>query len=105
MTADTAGGVGQEHEHRTHGEHGEHRHDPECGHERLPHGDHADFLHAGHRHAEHDGHWDEHGTPAGDETMDWASTEQAAAIADEERAETDSTRAGEQGASAEDLLA
>jgi hypothetical protein len=24
------------------------------------HGDHVDYLHDGHRHAEHDGHWDDH---------------------------------------------
>jgi hypothetical protein len=26
----------------------------------VTHGDHVDYLHDGHRHAEHDGHWDDH---------------------------------------------
>ncbi len=103
MTTDTGDTVAQEH--RAHSEHGEHRHGPECGHQALPHDDHVDYLHAGHRHFEHDGHWDEHGTPAGDETMDWASTQQAAAIAEVERSEIDETRSDEQGASADHLLA
>ena len=27
---------------------------------RMPHGDHVDYLHDGHRHAAHEGHYDEH---------------------------------------------
>jgi hypothetical protein len=26
----------------------------------VPHGDHVDYVHEGHRHAAHEGHWDEH---------------------------------------------
>jgi zinc transport system permease protein len=26
----------------------------------MPHGDHVDYLHDGHRHAAHEGHYDEH---------------------------------------------
>jgi hypothetical protein len=26
----------------------------------VEHGDHTDYVHDGHRHAAHDGHWDEH---------------------------------------------
>jgi hypothetical protein len=26
----------------------------------ISHGDHTDFVHDGHRHAAHEGHWDEH---------------------------------------------
>jgi hypothetical protein len=26
----------------------------------VPHGDHLDYVHDGHRHAAHDGHWDDH---------------------------------------------
>jgi hypothetical protein len=26
----------------------------------VQHGDHVDYLHDGHRHAEHEGHYDEH---------------------------------------------
>jgi hypothetical protein len=26
----------------------------------VPHADHTDYLHDGHRHAGHDGHWDDH---------------------------------------------
>jgi zinc transport system permease protein len=26
----------------------------------VPHGDHVDYIHDGHRHAAHDGHYDEH---------------------------------------------
>jgi hypothetical protein len=26
----------------------------------MSHGDHTDFIHDGHRHASHEGHWDEH---------------------------------------------
>lgn len=38
----------------------EHRHGEGCGHECVQHGDHVDYLHDGHRHAEHDDHYDEH---------------------------------------------
>jgi zinc transport system permease protein len=27
----------------------------------VPHDDHVDYLHDGHRHAAHEGHYDEHG--------------------------------------------
>lgn len=37
-----------------------HEHGPGCGHRALTHGDHVDYLHDGHRHAPHDGHYDEH---------------------------------------------
>jgi hypothetical protein len=26
----------------------------------VPHEDHVDYVHDGHRHAAHDGHWDDH---------------------------------------------
>ena len=39
----------------------EHVHGEGCGHETVQHGDHVDYLHDGHRHAEHEGHYDEHG--------------------------------------------
>jgi hypothetical protein len=26
----------------------------------VPHGDHTDYVHDGHRHAAHEGHWDDH---------------------------------------------
>jgi hypothetical protein len=26
----------------------------------VPHGDHTDYVHDAHRHAAHNGHWDEH---------------------------------------------
>jgi hypothetical protein len=26
----------------------------------MQHGDHVDYVHDGHRHAAHEGHWDEH---------------------------------------------
>jgi hypothetical protein len=32
----------------------------DCAHEKVPHGDHVDYLHDGHRHAEHEDHYDEH---------------------------------------------
>jgi hypothetical protein len=32
----------------------------DCTHEKVPHGDHVDYLHDGHRHAEHEDHYDEH---------------------------------------------
>ena len=38
-----------------------HEHGPGCGHEAVAHGDHVDYLHDGHRHAAHEGHYDEHG--------------------------------------------
>jgi zinc transport system permease protein len=38
-----------------------HEHGPGCGHEAVAHGDHVDYLHDGHRHAPHEGHYDEHG--------------------------------------------
>ncbi|WP_298751221.1 metal ABC transporter permease [uncultured Serinicoccus sp.] len=37
-----------------------HEHGPGCGHEAVAHGDHVDYLHDGHRHAAHEGHYDEH---------------------------------------------
>ena len=37
-----------------------HEHGPACGHSTLPHGDHVDYIHDGHRHAPHEGHYDEH---------------------------------------------
>ncbi len=52
--------------------HGDHAHDEECGHAALAHEEHTDYIHDTHRHARHDGHWDEHslvatmtGTPVG----------------------------------------
>lgn len=39
-----------------------HEHGLDCGHEAVPHGDHVDYLHDGHRHAAHEGHYDEHAT-------------------------------------------
>lgn len=38
----------------------EHAHSTGCGHVAVPHGDHVDYAHDGHRHADHQGHWDEH---------------------------------------------
>ena len=38
----------------------EHEHGPNCGHQSLEHNDHVDYLHDGHRHAPHQGHYDEH---------------------------------------------
>ena len=38
-----------------------HVHGENCGHETIAHGDHVDYVHDGHRHAEHEGHYDEHG--------------------------------------------
>jgi zinc transport system permease protein len=48
----------------------DHEHGPGCGHPAVVHGDHVDYLHDGHRHAPHEGHYDEHvlgaeGAPAG----------------------------------------
>jgi hypothetical protein len=45
--------------HQEHTAH-EHDHDENCGHARVRHGDHVDYLHDGHRHAAHEGHWDDH---------------------------------------------
>ncbi len=39
----------------------EHEHGVECGHPAVLHGDHVDYVHDGHRHAPHQGHYDEHG--------------------------------------------
>ena len=53
-------------EHRQHEQAGhEHVHGPSCGHETVQHGDHVDYVHDGHRHAEHEGHYDEHGDEQG----------------------------------------
>ncbi len=41
-----------------------HEHGQSCGHPAVAHGDHVDYLHDGHRHAPHEGHYDEH-TPQG----------------------------------------
>ncbi|MCU1670188.1 MAG: hypothetical protein JWP40_3115 [Blastococcus sp.] len=41
-----------------------HVHGEGCGHESVQHGDHVDYLHDGHRHADHEGHYDEHGDSA-----------------------------------------
>ena len=38
----------------------EHEHGPECGHPAIEHEHHVDYLHDGHRHAPHEGHYDEH---------------------------------------------
>ncbi|MGZ4652438.1 metal ABC transporter permease [Oryzihumus sp.] len=38
----------------------DHEHGPGCGHPAVAHGDHVDYLHDGHRHAPHEGHYDEH---------------------------------------------
>jgi zinc transport system permease protein len=37
-----------------------HQHGPDCGHVAVRHGDHVDYVHDGHRHAEHEAHYDEH---------------------------------------------
>ncbi len=37
-----------------------HVHHPGCGHALVRHGDHDDYIHDGHRHAAHEGHYDEH---------------------------------------------
>ena len=42
----------------------DHEHGPGCGHPAVGHGDHVDYLHDGHRHAAHEGHYDEHGQHA-----------------------------------------
>jgi len=38
----------------------EHEHGPDCGHPAIEHEHHVDYLHDGHRHAPHEGHYDEH---------------------------------------------
>ncbi len=38
----------------------EHEHGPDCGHPAIEHDHHVDYLHDGHRHAPHQGHYDEH---------------------------------------------
>ncbi|MGL5865624.1 MAG: metal ABC transporter permease [Dermatophilaceae bacterium] len=38
----------------------DHEHGSGCGHPAVAHGDHVDYLHDGHRHAAHQGHYDEH---------------------------------------------
>jgi zinc transport system permease protein len=38
----------------------EHEHGPDCGHPAIEHNHHVDYLHDGHRHAPHQGHYDEH---------------------------------------------
>jgi zinc transport system permease protein len=38
----------------------DHEHGQGCGHPAVAHGDHVDYLHDGHRHAPHEGHYDEH---------------------------------------------
>ena len=47
------------HQHRRAERH-DHEHGPECGHPAVAHGDHVDYVHDGHRHAPHEGHYDEH---------------------------------------------
>ncbi|NHA68418.1 metal ABC transporter permease [Phycicoccus flavus] len=47
-----------------HAERHDHEHGRDCGHPALEHGDHLDYLHDGHRHAAHEGHYDEHGERA-----------------------------------------
>lgn len=37
-----------------------HEHGPDCGHPAMAHDRHVDYLHDGHRHAPHQGHYDEH---------------------------------------------
>ncbi len=48
----------------------EHEHGPGCGHPAVAHGDHVDYLHGGHRHAAHEGHYDEHGEALEHEDVD-----------------------------------
>ncbi|MGW4490834.1 hypothetical protein [Streptomyces sp. NPDC004376] len=38
----------------------DHQHGEGCGHVSVPHEEHVDYVHGGHRHAAHDGHWDDH---------------------------------------------
>lgn len=47
-----------------HESHGMHTHGEDCGHAALQHGDHKDYVHDTHRHARHEGHWDEHAPTA-----------------------------------------
>jgi zinc transport system permease protein len=37
-----------------------HQHGRDCGHVAVRHGNHVDYVHDGHRHAEHEEHYDEH---------------------------------------------
>ncbi|GAA2906337.1 hypothetical protein GCM10010478_00990 [Streptomyces erythrogriseus] len=46
-------------QHHPHSGHA-HAHGEGCGHVAVPHGDHMDYVHDGHRHAAHQGHWDDH---------------------------------------------
>ncbi|AEH10693.1 hypothetical protein FsymDg_3397 [Candidatus Protofrankia datiscae] len=46
--------------HPAHHSTSEHPHTYGCGHVAVPHHDHIDYIHDNHRHADHDGHWDEH---------------------------------------------
>jgi hypothetical protein len=46
----------------------DHKHGAECGHEAVEHGDHTDYIHDGHLHAEHAGHFDNHGPERMDKT-------------------------------------
>ncbi len=50
--------------------HAEHEHGAGCGHDVVAHGDHVDYLHDGHRHAPHEGHYDEHSLPERDRVLD-----------------------------------
>jgi len=43
----------------------EHEHGPDCGHPAVEHEHHVDYLHDGHRHAPHEGHYDEHDVSVG----------------------------------------
>ena len=43
----------------------DHEHGPGCGHPGVTHEDHVDYLHDGHRHAPHEGHYDEHESRVG----------------------------------------
>ena len=57
---DRGGGIPEvEQEHRRHEQH-DHVHEQQCGQEAVQHGDHVDYVHDGHRHPEHNGHYDEH---------------------------------------------
>lgn len=47
------------HRHRRAERH-DHEHGTGCGHPVVEHGDHLDYVHDGHRHAAHQGHYDEH---------------------------------------------
>jgi hypothetical protein len=49
-----------EHEQHESADHA-HVHGEGCGHDTVQHGDHVDYVHDGHRHASHEGHYDEHG--------------------------------------------